>query len=194
MSGTFPTDPGPATVVLDSKQPAIVSRSVSGKRQARISGGHLWAAEFTWSRTPRALLAPIYAFVNAQKGGFGSFNIVLPNYATPNGSGSGSPIAGSASVGATSISSSGWSGVGDYLKQGDVLKFSSHDKVYMATKDVNSGSTSIEFVPPLIAAVSGGSITVNDVPFTMSLDGDVVRWKGSAPNLATVSLRMTEAL
>ena len=194
MSGTFPTDPGPATVALDSNQPAIVDRSVSGQRQARLTGGHLWSAVITWTKARRDMLAPIYAFANKQIGGYGTFTIVLPNYADPVGTGAGSPVAGSASAGATTISSSGWTGAGDYLKAGDILKFSSHSKVYQSTKDVNSGSTSIDFIPPLISAVSGGAITVNNVPFTMSLDGDIVKWKGSAPNLATISLSMTEAI
>ena len=192
MSGTFPVTPEPATVNLIGNHPATISISSSGKRQARKTAGHLWRAEFAWPRLPRAEIAPIYAFVNAQQGAFGSFQVVLPNYSSALGSG-GSITAGSASAGATSIGSSGGAG-GDYIKAGDILKFNNHSKVYMATKDVGSGSTTIDFIPALITAVSGGSITVNNVPFTMFLDGDITEWKGSAPNLARISLKMIEAI
>lgn len=194
MSGTFPTDPSPATASLDGKQIVTADKAWSGQGQARIVGGHLWTIAMAWSLMRRDMLAPIFAFANKQRGRHGSFEIVLPNYAAPVGTGAGSPVAGSASAGATSISSSGWTGVGDYLKAGDIFKFSNHSKVYMSTKDVNSGSTSIDFIPELTTAVSGGAITVNNVPFTMSLDDDIIQWKGSAPNLAVVSLSMTERL
>lgn len=194
MSGTFPTEPSPAAVDLSGDSAVTVSTSSSGKRQARKSAGHLWMAALSWSIMPRAALAPIFAFANAQDGSFDSFQIVLPNYATPLGTGAGSPVSGSAAAGASSVSSSGWTGVGDYLKAGDILKFANHSKVYMCTADVNSGSLTVEFKPALIASVSGTSIIVNNVPFTMSLDDDVLDWKGSAPNLAKISMKMKESL
>lgn len=200
MSGVFPTDPGPATVALSSNQPTAVDYAESGKSQSRIIGGHLWKAKLSWSRMLRETLSPIFAFATFQRGRLGSFQIVLPNYATPNGVGTGTPlVVGAHTAGDTSISTDGWTASQTgILKAGDVLKFANHAKVYMITSDTNSdgGSAStLSITPPLIDdLVDNEAITVSDVEFTMSLDDDVVDWKGSAPNLATISVNMTESL
>jgi len=199
MSGTFPTDPAPATVTLNGLQPTIVRIAESGKRQSRIGGGHLWKAKFSWSRMTRDMLAPIFAFANLQRGRFGSFQIVLPNYAVPNGVATGSPQVLAGTKGSTFAYTSGWtSNITGILKAGDVIKFANHSKVYMVNADVDSdgsGNGTVLVTPPLIESlVYGQVVTVNDVEFTMSLDDDVLDWKGSAPNMAIISLGMTESL
>ena len=200
MSGTFPSDPSPATVTLDSNQPTAVDYSESGKRQARILGGHLWKAKFSWSKMTRDMLAPIFAFALSQRGRLGSFQIVLPNYATPLGVATGTPLvvgihtAGdeAVSVDGVTISTTG------IMKANDVLTFSSHSKVYMMTADADSdatGAVTLSITPPLIEDLADNEvITVHDVEFTMSFDDDITSWKGSAPNLVTLTANMTEAL
>jgi hypothetical protein len=84
------------------------------------------------------------------------------------------------------------------MKAGDVIKFASHSKVYMVTADGDSvagGAVTLSIVPPLIDALADNEVvTVSNVQFTMSADDDVITWKGSAPNLASMSLNMTESL
>ena len=199
MSGTFPTDPAPASVTLEGKQPTAVSFSESGKSQARIIGGHLWASKFSWSTMTRGMLSPIFAFVNQQRGRFGTFQIVLPNYAVPNGVWGGAvSVVGAHAAGSESIAMTGFNPNSSFVvKAGDIFKFASHSKVYMAIADENSigNEATINIIPPLIQAVADTeAITFNDVPFTMSFDDDVILWKGSAPNMATISVDMTESL
>ncbi len=200
MSGIFPTDPAPATATLDSNQPTAVDYSESAKRQSRILGGHLWLVKLSWSRMTRAMLAPIFSFANKQRGRFGEFTIVLPNYATPNGVGTGSPtIVGAHAAGVESLSVTAFTfSTTGILKDQDILSIAGHTKVYMCTADVNSdgaGATAIPITPPLIEALVGSEVvTVNDVAFTMSIDDDILSWKGSAPNMATVSLNLKESL
>lgn len=200
MSGTFPTDPGPATVNLESNQPTAVDYAESGKSQSRIIGGHLWKAKFTWSKMTREMLAPIFAFANKQRGRFGSFQIVLPNYATPLGVATGSPlVVGAHLAGAESISIDGFTAATTgIMKANDILKFAGHSKVYMVDADADTdgaGAVTLLLTPPLIADIADNEVvTVNDVEFTMSFDDEIASWKGSAPNLATISADMTERL
>lgn len=197
MSGTFPSDPSPATVELISKQPTDVSRAESGKRQARITGGHLWSAKFSWSRMTKDMLSPIFAFAARQKGRFGSFQIVLPNYATHRGDGTGSiKVYNAHSAGASSIVTDGWSGT-TVMKENDIVSFASHSKVYMLIIDLvqAGGFAAMNIEPPLIQDVPDNDVvTINGVEFTMSLDDDVIPWKGSAPNMAILTADMTESL
>lgn len=200
MSGTLPTDPAPSTVSLHSNQPTAVDYSESGKRQARVIGGHLWKAKFSWPRMRRDMLAPIFAFANYQLGRYGSFRVVLPNYATPNGVATGSPQAqGAQSAAQAFVFIDGLTAsTTDIIKAGDVFKFTGYDKVYMVTADGDStagGNVVALCTPPLIEDIPDNTaIEFHDVEFTMALDDDVVDWKGSAPNMATISLNMTESL
>jgi hypothetical protein len=200
MSGTFPSDPGPSTVTLESNQPVVTDYAESGKSQTRIIGGHLWKARLSWSIVPRSVLAPLFAFINLQRGAFDSFQIVLPNYAIPNGNFSGSPLVlGGVFAGATSVLMKGAPiGVLDYIKAGDIFKFANHTKVYIATSDADSngsGFFTLNFQPPLIEpVVIDEAAQFVDVPFTVTMTDEAAVWKGSAPNMASISIDMIESI
>lgn len=198
MSGTFPTTPEPSDCTLTSLQPTYQTTSESGRRQARIAGGHLWRVKLNWSKSLRATFAPLFAFMARQRGKFESFTIVLPTHKTPLGVGTGSPVTLlPSSAGVSTILTTGWTvSITGILKAGDVMKFDSHTKVYMVTADANSdasGNSALVITPPLIEDVAGSvGITVNDVPFTVASAEDLVEWKASAPHLVSYSLNLVE--
>tara|TARA_R110000824_G_scaffold343269_1_gene529891 strand:+ start:568 stop:1452 length:885 start_codon:yes stop_codon:yes gene_type:complete len=78
MSGTFPTNPAFNSLKISSFQPTLVSRSISGRRQARQIGGQYWKMTATFPPMKRETFAPIHAFIIKQRGSFESFSIVLP--------------------------------------------------------------------------------------------------------------------
>jgi len=201
MSGTFPTSPGPATVKLSSNQPVIVSTSESGKRKSRIQGGHLWIIKMTWVQMLRTLFSPIFAFAVSQRGGHGTFQISLPNFNTPQGIATGTPLVnGIHTAGDETISTDGWTNsITDIMKGGDVLKFSSHSKVYMVTANANSGTSTgpatLSIVPPLIENLADNEvITVNNVEFTVAFTKNITDWNTSAPTISTFTADMVEAI
>ena len=119
----------------------------------------------------RAEFAPVMGFLMAQRGMADTFTIVLPEVSSSSGSVSGTITSnGAGSIGATSIAVDGFTGA---LKAGDVIKFTGHDKIYMATAD-RSGTGSLSFQPALIAAVGDNTaISHNNVAFTVRLANDV---------------------
>ena len=96
----------------------------------------------------------------------------MPSYiGNARGTVAGSPT-GTASAGATSITLGGTRS-GSFLA-GDLIKFASHNKVYMVVEDnsdISSGTLTIE--PPLKSAVSGSAITFDSVPITVRLNSDI---------------------
>jgi len=200
MSGTFPTDPAPSSVTLDSNQPTIVDRSESGKRQSRTVSGHLWEAKFNWSQLRKEDMLPIFAFAISQVGRSQTFQVVLPNFSETMGLETNTPLVNfQANTGASGISLKGFTAaLNNALLPGDIVKFSSHSKVYMVTNAVNTsvgGIGAILITPNLIENVyADDTVTISNVPFTMALDDDVQTWKGVPPNQAQYSVKMTEDL
>jgi len=78
MSGTFPSTPKFNSLNVTSIQPTFITRSMSGKRQARQIGGQYWKITATFPPMTRAEFAPINAFIMAQRGRYESFSLILP--------------------------------------------------------------------------------------------------------------------
>lgn len=197
MSGTYPATPEPAICELTSHQPAVVNESESRKRQARIVAGHQWQIKMSYDRMHRSQFSPIFAFAASQRGNYDNFTIVLPQFSTPQGVATGSPTAGAASAGATSVVINGFTGsVTGIMKAGDLIKFAGHTKVYMLTADKDSsagGQITAEITPPLIEDVASSEVvTVNNVPFTVAFQDDILTWKMSAPNLSNYTVNLIE--
>lgn len=142
MSGTFPSNPSPDNVEIQSVQPTIVSYSASGKYQSRTVAAHTWELTMSFPQMTRDEMMPLFAFAMKQRGRAEAFQVVPPNTATPRGVATGTPLVnGAAAAGATSINVDGWTaGTTDIMKAGDVLKVSSHSKVYMVTDNADSST------------------------------------------------------
>jgi hypothetical protein len=192
MSGTFPATPQAASINITSIQPNLVSETRSGKRQVRAIGGQRWALSAVYAPMTRAEFMPVYAFVIAQKGQFETFQIVPPVVGSTSGTATGTvSTSGSATIGASSVSLTGLTGV---LKAGDFIKFASHNKIYMLTAD-RSGNGSVTIQPPLVVAVgSAVGVTYNNVPFTVRLNNDLQQYRLGGYERYTYEVDMVEAL
>jgi hypothetical protein len=170
MSGTFPTSPEPRSITRTSLTPTMISTAHSLKRQVRSRGPQQWSFRLAYTALKRATLAPLEAFLIAQRGQFSTFLFVPPVYGNSSGTVSGSvTVNGAHAAGATSIAVTGLTGT---LKAGDVVKFAGHTKVYMLTADA---TTTMTIEPPLLSAlVSAEAVTYNGVPFTVALVSDTL--------------------
>lgn len=199
MSGTLPTSPAPAAARITSHQPTLVSVAHSLKRQVRTRGAQRWAAALTYPPMSRAVFAPLWAFLVAQRGQYEAFQAVLPGYGTPLGTATGTPLAkGAAAAGATLIPTDGWTiNINGILKAGDYLKFANHTKVYMAVADANSngfGEATLSITPKLVTVVADNeALTVSSVPFTWQLAGDQVEQSVQPPLLIRAEIALLEA-
>ena len=139
----------------------------------------------------RAEFMPVYAFILAQNGQFETFQFVPPVVGSTSGTATGTvTTSGSASIGATSVTLTGLTGV---LKAGDYIKFANHTKVYMLMAD-RSGNGSVAIQPPLIATVgSGQGVTYNNVPFTVRLNNDVQQYSLNGYERYVYEVDMVEA-
>ena len=83
------------------------------------------------------------------------------------------------------------------MKAGDLIKFSSHSKVYMVTADAStngSGQTTLAIEPALMATIADNeSIMVANVPITVSMAGDLVESSFQPPLLYDYSLSAVES-
>ena len=173
MSGAFPISNAKfRTLGIKSMQDTIISKSVSGKKLARQIDNQRFAFTIEIITGKRSdVYGELMAFIIKQRSGKENFTIVPPEVEDSRGTASGTPN-GTASAGATSITLGG-TGTGT-LKAGDVIKFASHDKVYMVVadqSDISTGSLTIE--PPLTTSITNSDIQYDNVPFTVFLTNDV---------------------
>jgi hypothetical protein len=192
MSGTYPSDPIFSAVNFRSVHYNLSSQSISGRTQVRNIGGQRFEFSANYSRMKRSDFAPILAFVMSQKGMAETFQIVLPEISTKSGTASGSVVTtATAAIGDTSVAVGSLSGT---LKAGDMVKFSSHSKVYMITADL-TGPGTLSFEPALRASVSSGAgITYDSVPFTVRLTNDVQEYGLASASLVDYEIDFIEAI
>ena len=199
MSGAFPSTPILSAVELSSEVPTLLDLTQSGKRNVRQFGAQRWALNLSFPDTlSRDQFMPIFAFILKQKGRVGTFTFVSPELATPRGVATGTPLVDSAQTG-DSVITDGWTASQTgIMKAGDIIKFASHNKVYMVTEDVNSdgaGSATLPIEPALIQQVANDeAITVSNVPFTCMLAGETDTYSVSGPLLYAYGLSLLEVL
>ena len=188
---SYPTSPAFNAINLESVSPTLYSEALSGRQQVRKVGGQKWAFTAEYAAMTRNEFQPVWAFIIAQKGRFGSFSIVPTGIASTNGTGTGVVTCSAASVGDTSVTIAGLTGD---LKAGDFVKFANHDKVYMLTAD-RSGAGAISIEPALIANVSASEgLTYNNVPFKMRLANDLQKYKVGSGMFFNYEVDLVEAL
>ena len=199
MSGTFPSSPAFNSLNVKSIQPSFVSRTISGRRQARQIAGQFFTMTATFPPMTRAEFAPIDAFIMKQRGQYETFQLVLPVLSTGLGSPAGTPLVAGASQTGRSIITDGWTNDIQIFKAGDYLKFANHDKVYKVTADVSShaslGTATIAIEPALITSpVNDSAITHSSVPFTVSLTTGVQEFSTGNSGLFSFEVDFSEAL
>jgi len=180
MSGAFPISTSKfQTMGIQSIQPTIISKSISGKKLSRTIDAQRWAFTISIITSTRATAyGELMAFIVKQRSGKENFTIIPPEVEDARGSETGSVLVnGAQSSGDTTIAMDGFAGDGaGRFKMGDFIKFASHDKVYMVVADVTSSSNAatVTIEPPLIADIANDSaVTYDNVPFTVHLTNDV---------------------
>tara|TARA_R100001463_G_scaffold44988_1_gene93043 strand:- start:1055 stop:1654 length:600 start_codon:yes stop_codon:yes gene_type:complete len=177
MSGAFPTTPIANAIKIKNNQTTIVSTSISGRRQARQLQNQRWEMTVSFPPMTRTNFAPIFAFINSQRGRKETFTYTPPIIDDALGTETGSVLVnGVHAVGDTTIAMDAFAGDGaGRFKAGDYIKFASHDKVYMVVSDVTSSSNAatVTIEPPLITALADNeAVTYDSVPFTVALKND----------------------
>ena len=152
------------------------------------------AATTTWKGTLEFVslthreFRQIQGFVALARGPLNDFKIILPNISSRTaGATTGTITVGGLDTksyvkGATDveIAMAAWTD-GTIINMGDVIQFSNHDKVYMATTDItpdSAGNVHLNFEPPLTADVpSGTTVSYNDVYFKMIFTTDLQEYR-----------------
>lgn len=181
MSGTFPSSPKPASCLLRSFAPTLVSRSHSLKRQVRSREAHCWAATLTFPPMLRSRVAPLFAFLVAQRGQYETFQIVLPApYSNPQGSwAGGAPLVDGGSQTGRALNLKGFTpGASGVVKAGDLFKFAGHSKVYLATADANANGAGkvagLAIEPGLMTSpASDEAVAYSSIAFSMANTTDL---------------------
>ena len=164
---------------IQSIQPTLISKSISGKKLSRTIDAQRWGFTISIITSTRATAyGELMAFIVKQRSGKENFTIVPPEIEDARGSETGSVLVnGAQSAGDTTIAMDGFAGDGaGRFKAGDFIKFASHTKVYMVVSDVTSSSNAatVTIEPPLVADIANDSaVTYDDVAFTVHLTNDV---------------------
>lgn len=198
MSGTYPSTPRPATVSLKSKTQNYMSISQSGRRNIRTTGAHRWTMTASYTNLSRQEFMPLYAFLMDQDGQFDTFDFVVPDLQTPRGSGGGTPLVNGASQVGKSIVTDGWNLSELVLRQGDVFKFTGHNKVYMCTQDLTSdgtGAGTLNFAPALVQSpLDDEALIVTNVAFRVMQAGTLQEYAARPPLLYNYDVSFIEVI
>ena len=198
MSGTFPTSPAFNSLSISCVQPSFISRSISGRREARQTHGQYFKMTAGFPPMTRAQFAPIHAFVLKQRGQYESFQVVPPVVNAGLGSPAGTPLVNGADQTGRSIVTDGWNNSITIFKAGDYLKFANHDKVYTVVTDVTSsgaGAATIAIEPALITSPADDSaITYTSVPFTVALATRVQEFSTGTTGLFEFEIDLEEVI
>ena len=176
MSGAFPISTSKfSTMGIQSIQPTLISKSISGKKLSRTIDAQRWAFTISIITSTRATAyGELMAFIVKQRSGKENFTIIPPELEDARGNISGTVLVnGVHAVGDTTIAVDDMTGS---LKAGDFIKFA-HDKIYMVVADVTadgSNEATITIEPPLTTALADdSSVTYDNVPFTVHLTNDM---------------------
>lgn len=174
----FSSSRGYQTLDLQSNTTSRITTSVSGKTQRIKTGAQSWTFKLKSPALTRDEMMRDYATLVSKDGQVDAFTIVPPIVSsTRSTNASGTPtVLSTYGAGTSVVRANGGSGT---LKQGDMIKFSNHSKVYMLTHDVNqdeSSEDSFQIYPPLVTAVTNSAtIIYNNVEFTVYLDTDQIK-------------------
>ncbi len=186
-------------ITFQSVTPTIVLRAINGREQRTQTGSQYFTFTATFSNLSEADGKTLLGFIGEVRGNLTSFTLTFPDYSNigdSSGAYSGT-INCTATAGATTVSatSSATSGT-NVFKPGDLIKFSSHDKVYLVTNTVNAttgGALSINISPPLRANASG-TVTHKSVPVTVRLAEDINGFNMDPTFFSSYDLKFIEVL
>lgn len=198
--GTWPTTVGFKAVnfkaISDTKQTV----SQSGRRVRVSTAGTRFQATIQYPNMPINLWRPIQAVAVRAEGPLNSFDITLPNISNNQSGTSGTTalVVGTNAAGSSTVNISTNKNSQTILAAGDVIRFPGHNKVYMVTANVTTdgaGAATVNITPNLIQAeIADGSsaVTVDNVPFRMTLVGDIQQFKYAVDDTITYEIDVLE--
>lgn len=198
--GNWPTNPGFKTVNFVANSITKQTSTQSGKRLRLSIGGTRFSATLQYPSMERATWLPIQAAVTRAQGPLNSFDIQLPTI-SDNSTGISSLTAtvnGTNAAGSTTVNVSTNKNSTTVIEAGDVVRFPSHNKVYMVTSTGTtdgSGNVSLSITPALISAVDddgSSTVTMDNVPFRMTLAGDTQEFNYATDDTITYELDIVE--
>ena len=180
MSGAFPIATSKfETMGIKSIQNTIVSKSINGKKLSRtVDNQRFGFTARVITSTRSDVYGNLMAFIIKQRSRKENFTIIPPDVSSTKGNETGTVLVnGVHAVGDTTIAMDAFASDGaGRFKAGDLIKFASHNKVYMIVEDVTSSSnaSTVTIEPPLITALADNSaVTYTNVPFTVHLENDI---------------------
>lgn len=166
---TMPTTVRPMR--FDMRGRDVVGRSESPFSlavQTYQHSGNGWRFEIEFSLMTRANAAAMIAFLDANRGGVGSFLAGDPSWSAPLGTGVGTPLVnGVNAIRSTTLATKGWGASQVVLKAGDLFQLGTGatTRLYRNLTDATtdgSGNVTLDIWPPLRAA------TANNDPIVIS--------------------------
>ena len=208
--------PGFAAVSFQSNQPVAFSKTNSGRVTTRSIASQNWKINISYNPMTRAQFEPIYNFLQEKRGRLKPFEVVLPQYDSPQtaitvSSGTKLKVDGAITAGATNFKADNHSNATTgSLKPGDMFTFndstnSNHKKVYQVTRVLNnsdylSGGTQpgtderIYYVTPSIQrnVPNDTELNTTNPVFRVVQSSDVVSYSLGTNNLYEFSLSLEE--
>jgi len=198
--GNWPTTVGFRAVnfkaIADTKQ----TISQSGRRVRVSVAGTRFQATLQYPNVSITQFRAIQAVATRAEGALNSFDIILPNVSDNQSGTSGTTalVSGTNAAGSSSVNITTNKNSTTILSAGDVIRFPGHNKVYMATANVTtdgSGAATVNITPNLMEAEVGdgsSAVTLDDVPFRMTLNGDIQQFKYAVNDTVTYEIDVLE--
>ena len=189
-----------SSVEYDISDTTFMSKSQSGKRLTRESGGGSRFA-FTLQYPP---LTPerafkLRSFVTSLRGSTNTFTVSIPMFRTPQGTQTADTSVGAdVAAGGESVGITGAGALATF-SVGDPIQFSNHTKVYLITADAaadGAGVATLTFAPPLLLAVTSATETIkhNNIDFTVYLKGRLQKLKTGVNSFTSYELDVEEEI
>lgn len=199
--GNWPTNVGFNTTNFKTITDTRQTVSQSGRRIRISTASSRFSATLKYPPMTLANWKPIQAAAVRSQGPLNSFDIQLPSV-SDNSSGVTGITATvndtNAIAGASLVTIATNKNSQTIMKSGDVVRFASHTKVYMLTQDAitnGTGEVTLNITPNLFEeVVDSSSVTVDNVPFRMTLERDVQEFKYATNGTVAYEIDVIEEL
>jgi len=203
--GTFTqSDLGLTAVNFQQRTQTKITQTQSGRTVRASNSTTLWAGTLQFPPDTQFRYRGVQAFFAKARGPLNDFYVIIPGVSNFLGKLASSNVAftvnTSASAGSTSISvaASGSVVTGTWIPAGSVVKFASHDKVYMVTNDVywtNASAKTMTIEPPLVSSITSSNvITHDDVPFKVFATSDLHEYQYTNNGLVAYRVDVQETI
>jgi hypothetical protein len=195
---TFPSI-SPTSVSMNTVNPTRITTTLNGVEQREASSGQYFVLTLEFNNLSQTEQRQIRGFFSQVKGPTTAFDYTLPDYIGDSTGGYTGTVrmaltyaAGQSALLIDAV------GANPNLKQGDVIKFASHDKVYTVTENtaLDSGiNYTCKIDPPLRESVtSGTTVTHQNVAMSVRFVGDNNEFNVDPSLYANFTLELQEVL